>query len=681
MENGRTRLVLSGEVQYFRTDRKVWAKALKRLKEANCDTLSTYIPWSWHETADGSFDFRGRTHPCRDLPAFLDMAVQAGFKLVLKPGPYVFAELSNGGVPRWLTDKHPEAIALGPDGKSRAQFLKFPFMSYLHPAYMIHARRWLEEAWSVLEPYAGRTILWQVDNEINYGHSFFWYGPYSLDYNPFLVKKGLYQAWLRREYGDIGKLNSRYRTKWRDFESAVPPTEYSPLPGDICRSIDWVAFKEWIAVENVRQCCDHLNSLGVAGPFCVNAPFTAWPTAWTNAKRWLKTPDYDVVIAHVDYPGMLNDSNLGETLGLIHYARGCNNVIETNLETQACTVSKIWGKHGASYDLTHKSLVGSGMNVVNYYWFNDGINFNDSGHYQESHEYNCPLDVRGEPKPHYAGIKRINAFLKAHPSIASTTPRSEVSVANTHEWGRASFSTARWDGSLDNKTNAVLNLLSACGVTFETLDLKDWNQGKMDPKTLFVQPPRFMPRFAMEKLLGFARDGGRLVISNYLPLEDEDFKPCRILARGLGVTATREIPAKPGALEPNKLRMAGKEFFVLDRVQSFGLPSGARKIATCWGKTCGFEKKVGKGRVSVLGFKLEYLFTELHRTVLGSLLGRKLDSRTLTLVRSGKGTELKTVLNVADEPVSAMVDGKTVRLPGKTGAFILREKNRKTVFI
>ena len=118
-------------------------------------------------------------------------------------------------------------------------------------------------------------------------------------------------------------------------------------------------------------------------------------------------------------------------------------MIDTNLETQACTVSKIWGKHGASYDLTHKSLIGAGMNTINYYWFNDGVNFLGQGHYQESHEYGCPLDVRGRPRGHYFGIKRVNSFLKAHPEIAETRPVADAAVGYLHEWGygarKASF--------------------------------------------------------------------------------------------------------------------------------------------------------------------------------------------------------------------------------------------------
>jgi len=680
VENGRPRLVLSGEVQYFRTPREHWRTMFRRLKEARCDTLSTYVPWSWHEVADGVFDFTGKTHPSRDLVTFLAMAADHGLKLVAKPGPYVFAELLNGGVPAWYLKSHPESIALGPDGKSCARVLKFPHVTYLHPSYMEHARRWLTEAWWVLMRHADRTLMIQVDNEINYSHSFFWFGPYTIDYHPFLVKGGVYQRWLEREFGSLARINDRYRSRYRRFEDVKPPVAWDPSPATQCRTLDWTAFKEWIAVEQVRRCCNHLHALGAHGPFCVNAPFTGWATAWNNTKRWMTPAPYDVVIAHVDYPGAITDGNFGETLGLIHYARSCDNVIDTNLETQACTVSKIWGKHGASYDLTHKSLIGAGMNTINYYWFNDGVNFLGQGHYQTSHEYGCPLDVRGRPREHYFGIKRLNRFLAAHPEIAETRPVSEAAVGYVHEWGRANF-LARWDGGMEHRTNALLNLLGACDVSFEMLDMRDWDPARTRPKTLFVQSSRFMPRTAMASLVAYVRAGGHLILSNYLPLLDEDIAPCGDLVRAFGAGRVTEMPAKPGPLEPNKIRIAGKEIFILDRFQAFAPGRGARTIATSAGMVCGFERRLGRGRATVLGFKLEYLFTELHRVVVASLLGRKPAGPCPVLTRTGNGVTLKTVCNLEDEPRTVTVDGKKIRLPGKTAGFVLRAGRRKTVFV
>jgi len=677
--NGRTRLVLSGEVQYFRTPRQYWRRILTRLREARCDTVSTYIPWSWHEIADGEFDFTGRTHPSRDLVSYLNMAADMGFLLVLKPGPYVFGEIKNGGIPTWFSKSHPEALARGPDGKKLAPALKFPHVTYLHPAYLAHARHWFDEAWKVLAPHAGRALLWQVDNEINHSHCFFWYGPHSLDYNPSLVKNVL-PGWLAEKFGTIGSLNARYRSRHRDFTSVLPPVDCTPDPGSRCRTLDWIEFKEWTAVAHVRSMCDYLHALGAAGPFAVNAPFTGWATAWNNTKRWLAGTPYEVIITHVDYPGMLNDSNLGETLGLIQYARSCGNSFEVNLETQACTVSKIWGKHGASYDLTHKGLVGSGINAVNYYWFNDGYNFLGTGHYQSTHEFHSPLNVAGRPREHYFGIKRLNSFLKAHPEIAATTFRPEVSVGYLHDWGRANF-LARWDPDFEHRTNALLNMLGGCGVAFDLVDLVDFDPGKGAPRMLFVQSARFMSREAMAKLVHYARAGGRLVISNHLPVLDENMTPCQDLARALGAGRTCDIPAKPGGMEPNTIAIAGKEIFVFDRVQSFRPVRGARRIAETGGAVCGFERAIDKGRATVLGFKLDYMFTDLHRAVVGSILGKRLESPCPVLIRSGHGTTLKTVLNPDDEPHVTAVDGRRIRLPGKTAAWVLATGRKRTVFI
>ena len=171
------------------------------------------------------------------------------------------------------------------------------------------------------------------------------------------------------------------------------------------------------------------------------------------------------------------------------------------------------------------------------------------------------------------------------------------------------------------------------------------------------------------------------MLSNYLPILDGDLKPCRTLARSLGVGSIDGIEAKPGPLEPNKIRIGGKEIFVIDRVQTFTPAKGAKVIAESGGKCCGYEVRVGRGRVTVLGFKLEYLFTALHREVLGAILGRKLPARGVVLERSGGGVTLKTAVNCYDEPLTLHVDGKDVRLPARRAAFILRKGGKRRIFI
>ena len=39
----------SGEIHYFRIKRDLWDVHLEAAKEAGLTTVSTYVPWAWHE--------------------------------------------------------------------------------------------------------------------------------------------------------------------------------------------------------------------------------------------------------------------------------------------------------------------------------------------------------------------------------------------------------------------------------------------------------------------------------------------------------------------------------------------------------------------------------------------------------------------------------------------------------
>ncbi len=39
----------SGEIHYFRIRRELWNRHLDAAREAGLTTVSTYVPWAWHE--------------------------------------------------------------------------------------------------------------------------------------------------------------------------------------------------------------------------------------------------------------------------------------------------------------------------------------------------------------------------------------------------------------------------------------------------------------------------------------------------------------------------------------------------------------------------------------------------------------------------------------------------------
>ena len=100
LRNGEPTQVLSGSLHYFRVHPEQWHDRLLRLRDLGLNTVDTYIPWNFHQpAADENPDFTG----WRDVAAFLRSAHELGLDAIVRPGPYICAEWSNGGLPVWLT--------------------------------------------------------------------------------------------------------------------------------------------------------------------------------------------------------------------------------------------------------------------------------------------------------------------------------------------------------------------------------------------------------------------------------------------------------------------------------------------------------------------------------------------------------------------------------------------------
>ncbi|MFD9724844.1 beta-galactosidase [Streptomyces sp. NPDC059072] len=96
------RPVVVGEYPYYRADPANWASNLRELRALGVDVVSCYLPWRFHETGEGegrSFDFTGKSDPQRDVVSLLELAERAGLGVLLKPGPFIHAEVQLGGLP------------------------------------------------------------------------------------------------------------------------------------------------------------------------------------------------------------------------------------------------------------------------------------------------------------------------------------------------------------------------------------------------------------------------------------------------------------------------------------------------------------------------------------------------------------------------------------------------------
>ncbi|MEK0099026.1 beta-galactosidase, partial [Streptomyces sp. A475] len=163
---GVPRIVMSGEVHYFRLRREVWADRLDKLVAAGCTGVASYMPWLVHETPDGEVDLTGATSEYRDLVHFLELAAERDLLVIARPGPFVMAELKNEGVPFRIYRDHPEAVPRGWDGEP----VPTRTLDYLDPGYLSQAERWFAAVTSVLAEHqitrGGPVAALQLDNEV-----------------------------------------------------------------------------------------------------------------------------------------------------------------------------------------------------------------------------------------------------------------------------------------------------------------------------------------------------------------------------------------------------------------------------------------------------------------------------------------------------------------------------------
>ena len=90
--------VLSGALHYFRVHPGQWADRIRKARLMGLNTIETYVAWNAHAPTPDSFRLDGAL----DLGRFLDLVAEEGMYAIVRPGPYICAEWTNGGLPAWL---------------------------------------------------------------------------------------------------------------------------------------------------------------------------------------------------------------------------------------------------------------------------------------------------------------------------------------------------------------------------------------------------------------------------------------------------------------------------------------------------------------------------------------------------------------------------------------------------
>ncbi len=97
--NGKRTFIKSGSLHYFHTfGKNEWQDRLSKMKAGGYNTVDLYFCWSFHSPKRGFYDFSDY----KNIRELLDIARDLGLFIIARPGPYINAELSGGGIPYWL---------------------------------------------------------------------------------------------------------------------------------------------------------------------------------------------------------------------------------------------------------------------------------------------------------------------------------------------------------------------------------------------------------------------------------------------------------------------------------------------------------------------------------------------------------------------------------------------------
>ena len=145
--DGQRILLWGGEFHYFRLPSpSLWRDVLEKIRAAGFNGVSLYFDWAYHSPAPGVYDFTG----VRDVDRLLRMTEELGLYVVVRPGPYINAEVSGGGFPAWLKQV---------PGRARSSA----------PGYTAAYREWLGHLNPIIARHqvtrGGSVIAYNVENE------------------------------------------------------------------------------------------------------------------------------------------------------------------------------------------------------------------------------------------------------------------------------------------------------------------------------------------------------------------------------------------------------------------------------------------------------------------------------------------------------------------------------------
>ncbi len=633
--NGKEIFLYSGEVHYFRIPTRYWKKHLLALRDAGCNAVSTYVPWSWHEYKEGDFDISGKTHPERDLLGFIKLAQDTGLFITLKPGPYVMAETTDQGIPGWLTSQYPETKALNENGEPWGN----PFVSYMSTVFRDKASRWLRFfADKVVVPNqkrrSGAVIMLQLCNEIGI---FSWLGMQA-DYSPSSL--AAWWKFLKHRYPRVEDLARALDREVRSYECVMPPRQVCTSRRDYVLYELFHDYLRWVYADYVAYLSNTLREAGVVVPFfaniggwvfgrahefCMNATF--------HRETCKKVPDVLYGLDHIpEFVSPLNahDGIVANQLAMeLQRRRGPIYSAELQCGSREHGVET----YPPELALFYRECIAHGLTGMNFYMFAQGKNPKGRGTDGPMFYWYNAVNYKAERQPTFDVVRDLGEWLSENGEtvIRSERPASlgvvfyphlhetELLFSTLHKRSRLDAGQVGFDADpLDFRSRAyfdgVIRILTKKSVPYDLVDvtLRPAKELRQYERLVLVNQ-EIMDADSQRKLVDYVRAGGELILFPMAPRYDRDFAPCPIMQEAFDIRLQGRAASNRVYTETlNDIPVVLPPYVFNTR--------GARVLARdVDGHVVGIEKKVGKGRVRVYGFFLYYSIEE-HPTLWAEMM-------------------------------------------------------------
>ncbi|MBU8933822.1 MAG: beta-galactosidase [candidate division Zixibacteria bacterium] len=535
-----THAPFSAELHYFRIDKRYWSICFERIKRAGFKIIATAVPWNVHQDEAKHFDFAGLTDPKKDLIVFLELAREFGFKVILRPGPWVAGQLPYGGLPKFLfndlkifaRDAAGQETALESSYNVEAGYLP----SYLHRNFQFHLKSFFKTFIEITKNYVhprGPVFMVELDYETSFGRLL---DPASADYNPDVLAE-YYPEFLEDRYGDIKKLNAVYKEKNTRFDTVEPPRKFTRLEiKHYPKILDWFRYREYM----LRTYLQMLEDMFTA--------YTVEPLVFRSLyfREGDLLPSFNLIPD--DMAPFLSASTFpkGTYFDLAMKGRFLR------AEYGFAFASSFTSGAAASDPEREEELAPIRNNVRRFYFAATmAAGFKGINHYMfvdRDHWYGSPLHSDGTVSPGYEIASRFNTAI-SDVGLEEMDHNFEIAVVGNrlYSWLNLTPDEKTFPyihRLLDESSTGFCRDLMRLKMNFGVRENRDW-ASMAKYRLLFVPSAEVMSAKDQEAIVELVKGGQSVILCGLMPKYDENFKDCQILAKCFRLRTTLDCRIAP----------------------------------------------------------------------------------------------------------------------------------------